>query len=645
MRKSEAGLHAPANPPPLSHSARWLAAHVALALILSFALYGRTLDYSFAMDDNHYILDNQAVVHGASIKAFFTDPTTISSERIYQDQSWRPLRTLLFRAVAVIAGVRPAPFRALSIVLYALVAVATLVLARRLTGDAWASAVAALVWLVAPVHGEAIVYASASGDLVALGLELCALGAGLRAIGGARPLAWGLLSSLLLAASMLVKEMAATEPARLALVAAVLFGAGTLWRRRTLLILGTHSAIVLAYLALRTLVLHTLGHSPMTGGSIATALAGAPLLLGEYLRISVALFGHSPAYGAPPPLSALSIALPTLALVAVGWLVVRSRRPGLTVGAPWFVLTLLPVLQIIPVACSYADRYVLGASIGLATALAAGLAALPSSFRRGATMAMAAVVIILAAASWLESSAWVSESMLWRVAVDLEPEAGLAHGNLGAILFDEGRIAEAITELARAESLGQRQPGLELRRAMALEALGRSDEELALLEHDVLGYRPWGEGHALLGGLLARRGDLPRARHELAIAQTEAPMALLTLTLEADLAFREGRPAVARFGRLAASAPENVRWRYLQARASLAAGDAQGAVAAARGCLALAPTQAQCLGLLGRALTLSGTDGVEAREALERAFAALPPGSERDACGSALSNANVKVTP
>jgi hypothetical protein len=444
----------------------------ALLVALAVVTHARTLDHRFLLDDGVQIFKNHAVTEGAPLAAYFVDRNTTSSRPDYNTRIYRPLRNLAFRAVVVVAGVRPLAFAIANLALYALATLLVLLLILRLVPDARAAAWATAVWVVAPVHVEPVAYASALGDLLSLVFELGALVVALPLVSDeARRPRWRIAgSAALAAASMLTKEMAITEPAILALV--ILVAKPAAWRdARARWLVAVHAAIAIAYLALRTYVVGAVGQEPVTLHSLRDGLRDAPWLLVHYLWISVEPLGHAASYHVAPP-GLVAWALSLAAVAVAGVLAWRWRR---TVGAglAWFALSLVPVLHLVPLWADLADRFALFPSVGLALALAAALAPLT---RRLATVALAATVAVYSVASFVEARPWQSDSLLWRYAVDRQPDAPLARSNLAAVLMGEGRVDEAGEQLAALHALGYTRADVELKRAYVLQRLGHREE-------------------------------------------------------------------------------------------------------------------------------------------------------------------------
>ncbi len=592
----------------------------ALTVALAVTVQAPTLGHRFVLDDGVQIFKNRAVTDGAPLAAYFLDRDTTSSRADYNTRVYRPLRNLAFRAVVVVGGVRPLAFGLANLALYALAALLLLALLRRLVEDQRAAAWATALWVVLPVHAEPVAYASALGDLLSLVLELGAIVVALQflADGARRRLA---ASTALAVAAMLAKEMAVTEPALLVLAAIAVGGE---WRgRRLRWLVAAHALIAVGYVALRTHVVGALGQEPITAATLRDGLRDAPWLLAHYLWISVAPLGHAASYRVPPP-STPMLVLTVAALAVAAVLALRWRR-NVAVGLAWFAVALAPVLHLVPLWADLADRFALFPTVGLALALAAAIAPVR---RRFAVALLAAAVLVYSAASFLEALPWRSDALLWRYAVDRQPDAPLARANLAAVLLGQGRLEEAAEQLDALHALGYTRADLELKRAYVLSRVGRADEAGRAMTAALRLDPQNGAAHALAGQLALAAGDLPGAARELAVAHRLQPAHPSTGLLGYLLLGVHG-----------AAPAEDARVDYLRALQALAFDDAAGAAHAARACLGRSPARPQCEAALGEALVLQAPLTDEARALLDRCLTALPDGPDRRRCQEALWNA------
>ena len=226
-------------------------------------------------------------------------------------------------------------------------------------------------------------------------------------------------------------------------------------------------------------------------------------------------------------------------------------------GFGFFFLNLLPVLGIIPMAylriSLVSDHFAYLPLVGLIGLVAAAAGrwrakASPPLFWTCAALATTAC----AGESWNYSRVFASAETLWTYALQLNPNAWLAHNNLGIVLaqsgrFDEAiahgeeavrlrpgfaearnnlgltlteahRLPEAIDQLSEAVRLDPDLAGARLNLGRALLAAGRAPEAVVQLEQ-VLRLEPASPeaprnlaiAHNNFGNALARAGSLPEA--------------------------------------------------------------------------------------------------------------------------------------
>ncbi len=590
------------------------------------AIYLPRLGHEFVTDDHIYIAENPAVTQGAPLAAYFLDRATVASEIQFHTQSYRPLRTLAFRAVALTGGVRPLAFHAVNLTLYLGAIGLLFVLLARIGIPAPAAGLAVGLWALAPVHVESVLYASALGDQLSLVIELAALLLGLRALADGR-LRWAALSVSLAFVAMLTKEMAITAAGLLALLALTIRAD----RRRTAWLVGAHAAAALAFLIIRTAVIGAVGHAPMTASVILDGLAAAPHRLGAYLKIIVAPLGHCPAYTLSKP-TPLVMALEWVALgLAVWWLLRRGGRPRLAFG--WFVLSLLPVLGLVPLAADMADRFALLPSMALVFLVPCQFS---PRWRVPVIAGVATIAIGYGAATMIEAGAWVDNERLWRKAVAIEPRSSQARRNFGLVLLQAGAHERALAELDQAWTLGEQTARIARWRSVALEEFGRYREAETAAAFAAAADPTSPMARAAYGGLLVRRGDIDGAARELRAAQAGArgrdDVSALLLAIRLASAQGDAHAEVAAAERLIALHPREPRFRHRHAQTLLHVKRPQAAVDAARVCLRLSLAQPQCECVLGAALIESGGPVDEARRVLDHALGVLPAGEERTVC-------------
>ncbi|MDX9972850.1 MAG: tetratricopeptide repeat protein [FCB group bacterium] len=115
----------------------------------------------------------------------------------------------------------PFLFHATNLAWHLAAALLMLALLRRLNAAPWAALAVALLWVVHPLHTEAVTYISGRADSMAAAFMFAALNLALLRGGAGRRIAGALLSALFFVAALLSKESAAIYPFLLLLVIAL----------------------------------------------------------------------------------------------------------------------------------------------------------------------------------------------------------------------------------------------------------------------------------------------------------------------------------------------------------------------------------------------------------------------------------------
>jgi tetratricopeptide (TPR) repeat protein len=212
-------------------------------------------------------------------------------------------------------------------------------------------------------------------------------------------------------------------------------------------------------------------------------------------------------------------------LVSISCFVFRFRRrwPYLPVAWLWYLGTLFPVIGFVEVQGGHgmADRYTYVPLIGLFIAAAWGFGDLVCRLRIPRAilaLAVSAVLIALAGASWRQVGYWHDSVTLWRHTLQVDRDNFLANYSMGAILAGQGKVRDAIPLFSRAVAADRSNE-------LARYAFGQALAEQGQLGEAVLQFlealrinpnRP--DGHTILGHVLEKKGDLLGAREHYVVA-------------------------------------------------------------------------------------------------------------------------------
>ena len=164
------------------------------------------------------------------------------------------------------------------------------------------------------------------------------------------------------------------------------------------------------------------------------------------------------------PLGAAYLLSAAVVLIISGVLFkARRRRPELLAAWVYYAITLFPMLGLVVSFRTYftADRYSYLSCMGWAVLAGAGalflLKRLDGWARRMTAAALGALVAALACLTWGQAKVWRSPQSLWSYAVAQDPDNVLALSNLGAILEQKGKFAQAVALYRQALALN---PGI-----------------------------------------------------------------------------------------------------------------------------------------------------------------------------------------
>lgn len=577
----------------------WLAA-LAL-LLLTCAAYVPVLDAGYIWDDDDYVTENDTLHSAAGLKAIWLQPSATPQ--------YYPLVHTSFWLEYQLWALAPTGYHAVNILLHGLAALLLWRVLRRLglPGAFFAAA----IFAVHPVQVESVAWVTERKNVLSIVFFLLALLTFLRfrplgpsppgqSQGEQPPRAWGRYVAALLffAAALLSKTVTCALPAVLLLLA--------WWKedrvdRRLLGLTAPFFALGLIFAGITVVLERT--QVGAEGAAWDLSFVERCLIAGR------ALWFYAGKLLWPDPLifvyprwtidagTAWQYLFPAAFLLVVGllWMLRRRCGRGPLVAVLLFAGMLFPALgffNVYPMRFSFvADHFQYHAS----TALIALFAALASrafatdparaALPRWLAPALATVVVAgLAFLTWQRGQVYTSAEGLWRDTIAQNPDAWLAHSNLGALLYAEGRLAEA--EAAFRETL-RLYPGYPRALGGLSSVLGLQNR-LAEAEHELealVALRPRNaQAHNNLGFLRLQQQRFDEARQLLEKAVALDPTYSTPRRSLADLSLQQERFADAadHYEAVLQREPGDLALLQRTARAQQGAGDHGAAIATLR---------------------------------------------------------------
>jgi hypothetical protein len=543
------------------------ALHAAVIVVVTLIAYAGSLSGRWISDDVVAIAENPLLrsLAPANLHPLLTT---------FDGPNYMPLKMLSLAIDYRFFDGDPTGYHAVNLLLHVANALLVYLLLVRL-GESGVTALAvALVWAVHPVQVESVAWISERKNVLSTLFFLLALLAYVRFSDRPRLRTYTLVFVLFVCA-LLTKINTIVLPA-------IVIAYELTWRFRlrardvlaTLPLLA--AGAVLAWVNLHGNPSHGAEYH---GGSLWVTLRTSSTVVPRYLALVLAPIGLSFYYAVPLRASwfepaVLASTLAILALVAGVVLLARRHHPaGFWIF--WFLVTLAPMLNLVPFPALMADRYLY---IPLVGPLVLAAWTLRTVVRRVPRLAAAMPIVAAAAvlgctlltvrrvsvfrddfrlwADWALTTSYISsdrpyaaaprteEIRLLREALAHDDASGPLHNNLGAIAFEENRIAEAVAELGRAYTLAPRDPAIALNLGRAYLFARQPEAAARILEDATRLEPPSYYAHLNLARAYLLLGDAPRARAALAHARAIRPqwpdLPAVTAALEA-LEHRERR--------------------------------------------------------------------------------------------------------
>ena len=440
---------------------------ITILVLVSLVVYFNSLTNRFVYDDYATIVENKYIRHPVtSLPSLFSRSYfNIASG----EASYRPVATLSYFLIYAIGGLNATYYHLFSVLLHTLNVILVYLLADLIIKNRYSALIAGLLFASHPALSEAVDAISYNDDL------LSALFFFLAVLSYARITSKHILSALKVYSlslfsfllAMLSKEMAITLPAAIFLYDLTIRDADTLRSivgtiKDRLYFYSGYLAVSLLYLYLRFWAFYHPGESikPFYG-SLIERIIYLPAHIFSFIKLAVFPADLSADYVFSYPggfyESGNLIALIVLTgLVGFSFVIYRKAK-AIFFGIWWFIITLFPVYNLIPLYNPLADRYLyiplLGFCVLAAVVLNDFLKARMSRPWAGKVITPILVIIIVGlytTATIARNRDWQDGLTLWSKTVKSSPNSSIAHGSLGHAYQELGRLDEAVEEYQRA---------------------------------------------------------------------------------------------------------------------------------------------------------------------------------------------------
>ena len=415
-------------------------------ILVTLAVFWQMNQFDFIyLDDQVYVTGNLHIQSGITLEGFCWAFSTYDTDGL-----WHPLIWLSLMFDYQLFGLNACGYHMTNLILHILSTLLLFWLFNRMTGTIWKSAFVAGLFALHPLHVESVAWIAERKDALSAFfwmLTLC-----FYVYYTERPVIRRYLLVLFsFVFALMSKPMVVTLPVIMILLDywplgrfQSIKGSLILWQLREKSLFLVLSA-VLSIVTVYTMYPNVIEYFPL-----GSRFANAPVSFVTYLEKT--FWPHSLAVFYPflyklPIWQVLGSVL-MIFVISIAAISMMKRMPYLFVGWLWYTITLLPVLGIIQNGTyAMADRYTYLPSIGIAVMLAWGV---PFLFPRESTYKKILFPVgliflaILSVLTWKQCDYWKNGTTIFSHALQVTKDNYMAHNNLGAFLFAEGKTKEAI---------------------------------------------------------------------------------------------------------------------------------------------------------------------------------------------------------
>lgn len=423
----------------------------ALIVLLGFASYANSLNGAFLFDDEVLIENNVFIKDLSKAGQFFVSGIGTGAGAGFES-FYRPLLMLSYSLNYALAGLDVRIYHLTNLLLHVMAALVFYAAAGLILRNRAAALAAALIFVVHPVHTEAVSYISGRADMLAAVFILLAFVLYMKQIQEGVTLTKAVLCIGALAAALLSKEYALFFPLL------ILAYHGVFRFKANWSLLTGVGFVIGGYMLFRMLFLQTT--LPASAGALddlGGRLPGVFAALFSYVKLLILPYPLHMEYGlkifawSDPAVIAGVI----IVITAAAWVYINRQNKVLVFASLWFVLMLLPVLNLYKINYYMAEHFLYLPSAGFF--MAAAFYWQNAYERRDARpFAIALLVLVLAVFIVLtikQNDHWKVPRALFTHTLKYAPDSYRSYNNLARIDEKEGRIEEALSNYSKAIAL------------------------------------------------------------------------------------------------------------------------------------------------------------------------------------------------
>jgi len=418
-----------------------------LISFVSFCAYLNTLHNQFVFDDFRIIVDNPFLKEWKCFFSLFKG----NYFEITGELSYRPLVSLTYFIDYRIWGLNPFGFHLTNITIHTFNVFLVHFVIKKTTSNLGLSFISSLLFGIHPVLTEAINSVGFREDLLCATFFLLTLFCYINIDASRYEKIWIVVALLAYVFSLLAKEMAITLPLIILLL-------DWLKNKVTAGRIKYYTGFILIsgiYLLFRLKIFKSsTEYFVYPENSLTTNILTMAKVIASYIKLWFFPVFMNPDYHVIPEDSVLSLSffLSLVLLSSAGIITGKlfRREKSLVFFILWIVITLIPVLNIIPIGNIMAERYLYIPSVGFCACVGITFLKIYDRFSENSRIIPGICFFLILSFCLVftiqQNRIWFDKETLWPYIVQNRACSFNAHNNMGTIYFQKGMVDKAIEE-------------------------------------------------------------------------------------------------------------------------------------------------------------------------------------------------------
>lgn len=485
-------------------------------IIITFSLYYQVKNFDFInFDDEDYVVQNPYVkkgITGESVKWAFT---------AFYAGNWHPLTWLSHMIDCELFGLDAGKHHLTNVVFHILNTLLLFIVLKKFTGAIWQSGFVAMLFAIHPLHVESVAWISERKDVLSTFFFLLALWSYLSYVRRHQFLHYLFTMGWFLC-GLMSKPMLVTFPFVLLLLDYYPLRRFHHFKTDALkLVIEKIPFMVVCVISSGITIL-----AQRKGGAVSSfelhplglRLQNAIHSYVQYIKKTVVPIDLTIYYPYPAFYSLIEIigAILFLFSITVLAILLNQKYPWFLMGWLWYVGTLVPVIGIVQVGSqAMADRYSYIPLIGIFIIIAGvGNELYKTGKIHAKPIGILCFFIILyfCSLTYIQIQFWENSIRLFRHALEVNPNNGIAHNNLGAALGAQGKISEAIYHFSESVRITPDNKEAWQNLGFAMELQGKIPEAIQYYKKALAISSDLKKAHINLGKILAHQGSTDEAK-------------------------------------------------------------------------------------------------------------------------------------